>query len=106
MKAPETKITNTKWAEWGELKGVIFETTTTPTTPKQEDESKVSEKAIGSATVNATKVALRESPSTKANVLTRVDIGGRVQLLPENSEWVRVSYQGKVGYMMKKFLSE
>ena len=100
-----TKITNSKWCEWGELKGVIYETTSTPT-PAKKEETTVSETAIGSAVVNAEKVALRESPSTKASVLIRVDKGERVQLLPNNSEWLRVSYQGKTGYMMKKFLSE
>lgn len=92
-----SSITNSKWAEWGELKGVEY-----PVTKKEE----TSASSIGSAVVNNTKVALREYPSTKAAVLIRVDQGERVQLLPENSEWQRVSYQGKTGYMMKKFLTE
>lgn len=96
-----TQITNTKWCEWGELKGVIFSnsTTTTTTTPAKETPSGV----IGTAVVNATKVALRSTPSTSGSILTRVDQGERVQIL--DNEWTRVTYQGKTGYMMTKFLN-
>lgn len=91
-----TEITNKKWAEWGELKGVIYDESTTPSAPEEPTIS------IGSAIVNATKVALRSAPSTNASILTRVDKGQRVQVL--SNEWTRVSYQGKTGYMMTKFL--
>jgi len=40
--------------------------------------SKKEEQTIGSAVVNATKVALRAAPSTNAEVLTRVDKGERI----------------------------
>lgn len=96
-----TQITNSKWCEWGELKGVIFNssTTTTTTTPIKETPSGV----VGTAVVNATKVALRSTPSTSGSILTRVDQGERVQIL--DNEWTRVTYQGKTGYMMTKFLN-
>jgi len=71
-------ITNKKWCEWGELKGVNYSASSkdTPTPiPAEEKESSVS---IGSALVNATKVALRSAPSTTASILTRVDKGQRV----------------------------
>ncbi len=92
-----TEITNKKWAEWGELKGVSYDATTTPTTTNEPVIN------IGSAVVNDTKVALRSAPSTNATVLTRVDKGQRVQVL--SNEWTRVSYCGKTGYMMTKFLN-
>lgn len=90
----KSKITNKKWAEWGELKGVDYSgtQTTMPTEP-----------TTGSAIVNDTKVALRSAPSTNASILTRVDKGERVQILIDNT-WTKVSYQGKTGYMMTKFL--
>ena len=90
----KSKITNKKWAEWGELKGVDYSgtQTTIPTEP-----------TTGSAIVNDTKVALRSAPSTNASILTRVDKGERVQILIDNT-WTKVSYQGKTGYMMTKFL--
>lgn len=96
-----TKITNSKWCEWGELKGVNYGTNVNPApTPEP---SKKEEPIIGSAVVNATKVALRAAPSTNAEVLTRVDKGERVQVL--DNGWSRVTYQGKTGYMMTKFLN-
>lgn len=90
-----TDITNKKWCEWGELKGVDYGTETNA--PIEEPIINV-----GSALVNAVKVALRDTPSTNGKILTRVDKGQRVQVL--EGDWVRVSYQGKTGYMMKKFL--
>ena len=94
-----TAITNSKWAEWGELKGVDYSGSSSgggsgmPTTD------------VKSAVVNDTKVALRSAPSTSATILTRVDKGQRVQVLTDNT-WTKVSYLGKTGYMMTKFLDE
>lgn len=86
-------ITNKKWCEWGELKGVDYDNNSPA------PESTVN---VGSAVVNAAKVALRSAPSTNASILTRVDKGQRVQVI--EGEWSRVTYQGKTGYMMTKFL--
>lgn len=86
----KSKITNSKWAEWGELKGVDYG----EETPNSN---------VGSAVVNAVRVALRTGPSTNDSILVRVDKGERVQVLGES--WTKVSYQGKTGYMMSKFLS-
>lgn len=91
-----TKITNTKWCEWGELKGVIFDNTSTSTPTTTPNTSK-------SALVIGTRLALRSAPSTSASIITRVDTGERVQLL-DDTEWVKVKYQGKTGYMMAKYL--
>lgn len=87
----KSKITNSKWAEWGELKGVDY-STNTDNTPN-----------VGSAVVNDVRVALRTGPSTKDDVILRVDKGERVQVLGES--WTKVSYQGRTGYMMTKFLN-
>jgi len=65
-----TEITHSKWAEWGELKGVEYGDMPAPTPAPAP--------VTGSAVVNATKVALRSAPSASANVLTRVDKGERV----------------------------
>lgn len=72
--------------------------------PAPATEPKKEENQVGSAVVNATKVALRSSPSTSASVLVRVDKGQRVQVLGES--WTKVTYQGKTGYMMTKFLDQ
>lgn len=88
----KSKITNSKWAEWGELKGVDYSGATE--TPNSN---------VGSAVVNAVRVALRSGPSTNDKVLVRVDKGERVQVLGDS--WTKVTYQGKTGYMMTKFLN-
>ena len=96
----KTKISGGKWTYWGELKGVNYGAstgTTTTTTPAKEDTNTKSALVIG------TRLALRSSPSTSAPILTRVNTGERVQLL-DDTEWVKVKYQGKTGYMMKKYL--
>lgn len=96
----KSKVSDSKWAEWGELKGVDYDdTSTTPSTPIDDTSTAP---AVSSAVVNATKVAIRANPSTTASVLTRVDKGERVQVLGES--WTKVTYQGKTGYMMTKFL--
>lgn len=89
----KTKITNTKWKEWGELKGIDYSVAI-----------EISTSTVGSAMVNAVKVALRSGPSTNDTVLTRVDKGQRVQVLGDS--WTKVTYQGKTGYMMTKFLDQ
>ena len=98
----QSSITNKKWAEWGELKGVDYSDASVPTpslTP-----APAPTPIVSSAVVNDTKVALRSAPSTKATVLTRVNKGERVQVLDDKT-WTKVSYQGKTGYMMTKFLN-
>lgn len=94
-----TEITHSKWAEWGELKGVEYGGMAPTPTP-----APTPAPVTGSAVVNATRVALRSAPSTSANILTRVDKGERVQVL-EDTGWTKVTYQGKTGYMMTKFLN-
>lgn len=88
-----SKVTNAKWEEWGELKGVEYG-----------GDQPVPE---GYAIVTGTRLALREAPSTSARVIMRVDTGQQVKLEdPPPSDWDYVSYQGRKGYMMKKFLKE
>lgn len=96
-----TKISGGKWTYWGELKGVDYSTTAediivTPTKDEIPSNTK-------SALVTGTRLALREAPSTTAKIITRVDTGERVQLL-DDTQWVKVKYQGKTGYMMAKYL--
>lgn len=94
-----SKITDKKWVEWGELKGVDLDGKATPTPIPSEDKPSG---AVGTAVVTGTRVALRQYPSTSATVLVRVNTGERVQVLDD--EWTRVTYQGKTGYMMSKYL--
>jgi uncharacterized protein YgiM (DUF1202 family) len=87
-----SKVTNAKWEEWGELQGVQYGGEPVP------------EK--GYAVVTGKKVALRQEASTRAAVIMRIDTGETVKLEPEPDEWYCVSYKGKKGWMMKKFLKE
>ena len=60
----------------------------------------------GYATVTARNVALRRGPTTDAGVILRVPINNKVKLESPPNDWAYVSYNGKTGYMMKKFLKE
>ena len=93
-----SKVTESKWVEYGELKGVVFNGTPSPSPTPEPEPSDI----IGQATVTAVKVALRSSPSTQASVITRVDINQKVNIIKD--EWTHVEYNGKKGYMMSKFL--
>lgn len=93
-------VSNKKWAEWGELKGVEYDAAPTPT-PVPAPEPTPS--SVKTATVIGKRLALRQAPSTSANIIMRVDTGEKVELL-DDTEWVRVKYNGKTGYMMSKFL--
>lgn len=90
----KAKVSNKKWTHWGQLKDVDYNGGDEPV-PE------------GYAIVTGKRVALRSAPTTQASVLTRVDTGKKVKLEdPPPSEWDYVSYQGKTGWMMKKFLKE
>lgn len=95
-----TSISGGKWTCWGELKGVSYDNSSVTPAPTPEKNDTYTKSAV----VNATKVALRSSPSTQASILTRVNEGERVQIL-DTEDWTKVTYQGKTGYMMTKFLN-
>ena len=89
----KSKASNKKWTHWGELKDVNY----------GGDDPVLK----GYAIVTGTRVALRSAPTTQASVIMRIDTGKEVKLEdPPPCEWDYVSYQGKTGYMMKKFLKE
>ena len=60
----------------------------------------------GYAIVTGTNLALREGPSTNCKVITRAPTGSTVKIKDPPSEWEYVEYNGKSGYMMKKYLNE
>jgi uncharacterized protein YgiM (DUF1202 family) len=87
-----SKVTDKKWVEWGELKGVLYG-----------DPEPVPE---GYAVVTGKNLALREGPSTSCKVITRAPTGAKVRITQPPSEWEYVTYNGKQGYMMKQYLEE
>ena len=60
----------------------------------------------GYAIVTGKNVALREGPSTGCKVLIRVPTGTKIKLTDPPSDWDHVSYSGKDGYMMSKYLQK
>ena len=88
-----SKITATKWVEWGELKGVDYGGKPEPV-PE------------GYAIVTGKNLALRQGPSTSCKVITRAPTGSSVKITDPPSDWEYVTYSGKKGYMMKKYLKE
>ncbi len=81
-----TKISGGKWTYWGEMKGVDYSNTEGDTLVPVEEPSNTK-----SAVVIGNRLALREAPSTNAQIIMRVNTGERVQLL-ESTEWVKVKY--------------
>ena len=55
-------------------------------------------------TGNSGKLNMREAPGTDAKVTGRYRNGTQVEILEVGDEWVKVSINGKTGYMMIKFL--
>lgn len=91
-----------KWTHWAVPAGInVGPVPPTPTPPAPEPTPK------GYAIVTGTRVALRTAPTTQASIIMRIDTGNQVKLEePPPEEWDYVSYQGKTGWMMKKFLKE
>ncbi len=82
-----------KWAYWGKLKDVDYG----------------SEKGVDimNAIVFAesgSSVKMRGAPKTSSSFYIDVPIGSSVTVLEKGPEWSHISYGGKSGYMMSKFL--
>lgn len=58
------------------------------------------------ATVTGKNVALRDGPSTKAKIQTRIPTGTTVQKAELPSTWEYIQYNGYKGFMMKQYLKE
>jgi hypothetical protein len=86
-----SKVTDKKWVEWGELKGVDYGSDPEPV-------------PSGYAIVTGTNLALRQGPGTDCKVITRAPTGSKVKITDPPSDWEYVTYYGKQGYMMKKYL--
>lgn len=96
-----TKLEKYKWTHWGQPVGLISGI------PSDKIEViEVAYKAIVQASSGDT-VNLRASASTKANRLTQVPVGSKVDVLEDtNAEWCKITYGTYTGYMMKQFLAK
>ena len=89
------KLKSNRWTHWAVAK------------PFEEELKEVEKIPEGCAIVTGKKVALRKDPSTKAAIIMRINTGETVKLEPEPEKvWDYVSYNGKVGWMMREFLKE
>ena len=92
---------DSKWTHWAVPVGIEVgpvPPAPTPTPPEPTPE--------GYAMVTGKSVALREGPSTGCKVLVRVTTGTQVKLTDPPADWDHVSYSGKEGYMMAKYLQK
>ena len=53
---------------------------------------------------NGSTVKLRNKPTTLSNLYWDIPIGTTVVVLSKNDEWTQIEVNGRVGYMMTKFL--
>ena len=95
----KSKVTNSKWDDWGELKGCDYNVSPTPTPPEPTPEK-------GYAIVTGTNLALRQGPSTSCAVITRAPTGSKVKIEKVPDDWEYVTYGNKKGFMMKQYLKE
>lgn len=86
---------NKKWTHWAVPVCVSGDEPTPTPTPEP-----------GYAIVTGKNVALRKGPGTDCPVILRVPTGKQVKIEDLPSDWEYVSYNGKKGFMMKKFIKE
>lgn len=55
---------------------------------------------------NGYPVKMRKQPSTSAGICAKIPIGTVVDVLDELNGWAKISLDGQIGYMMRKFLSK
>lgn len=84
------------WRWGGKLKYVDYN-------EREETDMEVPYQAIATADSGKT-VNLRQGPDKKSVIIARVPVGDTVTVLDELGEWDRVSYHGKIGYMMALYV--
>lgn len=56
--------------------------------------------------VSGNSVNMRQTPSSTAKVLTQVAIGQIVDVISAADDWSKITWNGKAGYMMSKYLQK
>ena len=57
-------------------------------------------------TANKGTLNMRAEPSSNAKVLAQIPYGTELETTSTTSDWSQVTYNGKTGYVMNKFLGE
>ena len=86
-----SKVTASKWVEWGQLKGVSYTNPEPIPVP------------AGKAVVIGKNVALRQGPSKSTPVMIRIPTGMTVDIAKVEG-WTYVKYRSKYGFMMNEFI--
>lgn len=97
MTTPKPKIDTSigKWAYHGMLKKISTEVIPVGTLVNYEA------KVIGDGMLN-----MRTGPDTKASRIMQLPVGTTVSVTEEDGEWCQISYAGKTGYVMAKYLTK
>ena len=53
---------------------------------------------------NGNPVRLRKKQSTKSDIITELPVGTEVEVIEPGTEWSKISWEGKTGWMMSAFL--
>lgn len=94
----KSKITNSKWSEWGELVNVDYSGYVPPEPPPP------TPVPPGKAIVTGKNVALRQGPSKSTSVMIRIPTGTEVNLAVIDG-WTYVRRNTIYGFMMNDFIS-
>lgn len=57
-------------------------------------------------TTNTSDLNFREKASTSSNVIQKISKGSKVEILETEGDWYKISYDGKTGYVSKKYVDE
>ena len=99
-----TKITNSKWTHWGELKNVYYKKSDLP---EQVGSTMEIKEVNYKATVIGGKLNFRSAASTSSNKICQIPENIVVDVTGEISTgWSRINYQGKSGYVVSKYLKK
>ena len=55
--------------------------------------------------VSASELNMRQSFSSEANIVEKIQMGQKVKCIGESEEWLRVEYNGRTGYVAAEFTS-
>lgn len=57
-------------------------------------------------TANTSDLNFREKASTSSNIIQKISKGSKVEILDTEGDWYKISYDGKTGYVSKKYVDE
>lgn len=96
-----------KWKYGGRLKGVDYGSIVTPNqqggTEEVIDSMKVGYVAGGNTNVG---INMRAKPSTGGKIIAEIPQNSMVEILSDDGNWTKVTYAGKTGYVMSKFVND